>query len=194
MPIMENNFSKISQPTIVKDATLAAACVSCRCSFDIGGVGQTGYTPTLKITNVAGSNVTPLTLDTHWRRVEQSNIAGDYEIIILLSKFTSFGTYTIEVDSGNVDAGKLTAYFTIEGQYCTVQTDAGNSTTQLKTDLPSSTNNFYNTPGLVLPMTGALAGTTPVKITGYTGATKIIAFNALTGIVAAGEILYIIRY
>lgn len=67
----------------------------------------------------------------------------------------------------------------------TVQSDAGNSATQFKTDLSSATNNFYKD-SLFLFVTGALTGQQKL-CTSYAGGTKIATVNALTGTPANGD-------
>ena len=60
-----------------------------------------------------------------------------------------------------------------------VQTDGGNSTTQFKTDLASSVDDFYKD-AWVMFRDGALASGSPKRCTAYTGATNIITVDAFT--------------
>ncbi len=73
----------------------------------------------------------------------------------------------------------------------TVQSDAGNTAGQFKSDLASSVNDFYKN-SLALVISGSLAGQQR-KITGYTGSTKVVAVNAFTGTPAAGDKIVIVN-
>jgi len=68
-----------------------------------------------------------------------------------------------------------------------VVTDAGNSTTQFKTDLTEATDDHYN--GMILVFTsGSAVGGQARKITDYVGATKIITIDtALAAIPTVGD-------
>ncbi len=141
-------MSDISKPSVTKDATIGEVAVVYRCFFEIAGVGQSGYTLSLKITDTAGSSVT-LVENTDWRKVERSNISGDYEVVIGISNFTILGQYTIEIDSGNPDDGKLVFHFTLQGVYGMVN-DGAPTTTGFTTNLASSVQDFYVDPCKIL--------------------------------------------
>jgi hypothetical protein len=67
-----------------------------------------------------------------------------------------------------------------------VQSDAGNSTTQFKSDRLEATNNYWNNT-LCLFLTGSLTGQVQ-KVTGYSGSTYILTFSSgYTGTPSAGD-------
>jgi len=187
-------MSTISKPYVKKSSDLSnVLAVFYRVHFEVAGTGVTGLSPTLKITDTAGSNVTPLTESTHWKRTERSNVAGDYEIAIDIAKVSTFGTYTIEVDSTDPGAGKLVTHFTISGVYGKVN-DGSATSTSFITDLSSAVNDFYKD-SLLLPIdTSALNGSGPRQVTAYTGASKTITVTALPSAPANGDAFYLIRY
>ena len=188
-------MSQLSAPAISKDGTLEA-CVVYRAFFEASGAGLTGLTLLLKITNTAGANITPLTLNTHWKFTELTNIVGDYEVLVKIKNIVeTFGQYTIEVDSQHPAGGKLVSHFTQEAIFGKVN-DAGASTTSFITDLASATTDFYKR-SLLLMITGTLAGSGPSKVTAFNGSTKLITLNASDALPASpanGEIFYLIRY
>ena len=184
-------MSNISKPSVTKETSpFTEVVVVYRCFFEIGGVGQDGYTLALKITDAAGSNVA-LVENTDWKQTPMTNIAGDYEVRIGMSNFTTLGQYTIEVNSGNVDAGKLVNHFTLQGVYGMVN-DGAPATTGFVTNLASSTTGFYNDAYLLM-VSGSLVGCGPKKITAYSTG-KAVTIVALPAAPANGDAFYIIRY
>jgi len=188
-------MSHVSAPAIAKDATLEA-CVVYRAFFEASGAGLAGLTLLLKITNTAGANITPLTLNTHWKFTELTNIVGDYEVLIKIKNILeTFGQYTVEIDSQHPAGGKLVSHFTQEAIFGKVN-DAAPSTLSFITDLASATTDFYKR-ALLLMITGSLAGCGPSKVIAFNGSTKLITLNtsdALPASPANGDIFYLIRY
>jgi len=182
-------MSNISEYFVAKDATINEIAVIYRCFLEAGGQGIGGLTPLLKITNPAGTNVT-LVENTDWRKVERSNVNGDYEVIIGISNFTSFGQYTIEIDSQDPGVGKLIAHFTLKGVYGTIV--SGASTTGFVTDLASTVTDFYKDSYLLM-IGGACDGSGPKKVTAYTSG-KAITINALPTAPSVGDAFYLIRF
>jgi len=182
--------STISKPTITKDVTINEVSVVYRCFLDAGGVGLGGLTPLLKITDTVGTNVT-LVENTDWRKVERSNIGGDYEIIIGISNLPILGQYTIEVDSQDPAVGKVVTHFTLNGIYGMIN-DGAPTTTSFTTNLSSSTLDFYKD-SFLLPITGVAAGCGPKKVTGYSTG-KVITINALPTAPSNGDAFYLIRF
>lgn len=182
-------MSNISDYFVTKDATINEVAVVYRCFLDAGGMGLGGLVCLLKITDPVGTNVT-LVENTDWRKVERGNIAGDYEIIIGMSNFTSFGQYTIEIDSQDPAVGKLTTHFTLKGVYGLIV--SGASTTGFVTDLASTVLDFYKD-SFLLMLTGACTGSGPKKATAYTTG-KAITINALPTAPAVGDCFYLIRF
>lgn len=150
---------KISNKTIKRNGTIGPV-LSFRCHFTIGDSGISSLTPTLNLTNPAGSGVA-LVLNTDYVRTELSNVVGDYEIGLLLTQISSFGNYTLEADSGNVDAGKAVDYVTALSPFGTVSSA---STIDVWTSLPATLPNAYKY-GFQRFMTGSLQGYGPRQIT-----------------------------
>ena len=189
-------MSNISEYYVGRHASAIETAVFYRCFFEAGGVGVTGLSLLLKITNPAGNNVS-LTYGTTWTYAERSNIVGDYEIVISLlpaaAIFSSFGQYTIEIDSQDPGVGKLITHFTLNGVYCRVYPGTpAPTTTQFKVDLPSTTLDFYKDAYLLM-LTGNCAGSGPKKVTGY-ATDKLITINALPIAPAEFDVAYLIRF
>lgn len=182
-------MSNISEYYITKDTTINEVAVVYRCFLDAGGSGLGGLIPLLKITDPSGTNVA-LVENTDWRKVERTNITGDYEIIIGMSNFTAFGQYTIEIDSQDPAVGKLVTHFTKEGVYGIVV--SGATTTGFVTDLASSVTDFYND-SFLLMLTGACQGSGPKRVTAYTTG-KAITIRVLPTAPANGDAFYILRF
>src|SRR4030067_891235 len=182
-------MSNISEYFVAKDATINEVAVIYRCFLEAGGQGIGGLTIALKITNPAGTNVT-LVENTDWRKVERSNVCGDYEVIIGLSNFTTFGQYTIEIDSQDPGVGKLVTHFTLKGVYGTVV--SGASPTGFVTDLPSITTDFYQD-SFLLMIGGTCDGSGPKKVSAYTSG-KAITIKALPLTPSIGDAFYLVRF
>ena len=182
-------MSNISEYFVAKDGTINEVAVIYRCFLEAGGQGMGGLTIALKITNPVGTNIT-LVENTDWRKVERSNVNGDYEVIIGISNFTSFGQYTIEIDSQDPGVGKLIAHFTLKGVYGTIV--SGASTTGFVTDLASTVTDFYKDSYLLM-IGGACDGSGPKKVTAYTTG-KAITINALPIAPSIGDAFYLIRF
>jgi len=150
---------KISEKIITRDATIGPSW-GFRCFFNAAGTGVSSLSPTLKITDIAGANMT-LVLDTDYTRTERANIPGDYEIHVALSKVSSFGIYTIELDSNDLGAGTAEDSLPVLNTFGAV-TSA--SATNNWTDLPSTMTDFYKY-SFQKFMTGSLTGAGPRQVT-----------------------------
>lgn len=184
-------MSNISDYSVISTSAPIEIALLYRCYFDVGGVGLGGLTPTLKITDYNGTNMS-LGENTNWAKVERGNIPGDYEIIIRVYNFTVLGMqYTIEIDSQDPGAGKLVTHFTYKDVYGRI-TDASPTTTSFLTDLPSTTLDFYKD-SYLLPLSGNDLGCGPKKVTGYSTG-KVITVNALPVAPAQYDIFKLIRF
>lgn len=153
---------KISNKSIKRNVTIGPI-LSFRCFFDNAGVGVNSLSPTMNLTNPLGSGEA-LVLNTDYVRTELSNIAGDYELGLLLTRVSSVGNYTVEIDSGDVDVGKAVDHMTALSPFGTV-TSA--SATANWTTLPVNMTDFYKY-GLQRFMTGSLTTAGPRQITAST--------------------------
>lgn len=151
--------SKISTKTIKRNGTIGPV-ISFRCFFDSAGAGVGSLSPTMKLTNPFGSGES-LVLDTDYVRTELANVLGDYEMGLLLTRVSSFGNYTLEIDSNDVGAGKAVDHFTVLSPFGTV-TSAG--VTANWTSLPITLADAYKY-GFQRFMTGSLQGYGPRQIT-----------------------------
>lgn len=150
---------KISNISIKRNTTIGPV-LSFRCFFDNAGVGVSSLSPTLKLTNPSGSGVA-LVLNTDYVKTELSNIVGDYEMGLLLTRVSSFGNYTLEADSGDIDVGKAIDYVTALSPFGTVTSAA---VTTNWTNLPETLSDAYKY-GFQRFMTGSLQGFGPRQIT-----------------------------
>jgi len=187
-------MSNISKRYVGKHASPIEIALFYRCFFDAGGVGLPGLTPAIKVTKPDGTNMTPLVYGAaDWTFVERTNVIGDYEVVITLREFTSFGQYTIEIDSQDPGAGKLVTYFTLEGVYGWIYPNTPTPTpTAFAVNLPSTVTDFYKD-SYFLPVTGANAGCGPKKVTGYTSG-KVMTINALPVTPSEFDVFYLIRF
>src|SRR3990172_7568587 len=109
-------MSNLSHPMILKDTGFSTPVVTYRVYFDVNGSPVSGLSVSLTITSPTGTNVS-LTENTNWKQVERTNISGDYEVIVKTGVFSSFGPYTIKIDSNDPGAGSLVAHLPIEGVF-----------------------------------------------------------------------------
>ncbi len=143
--------------------------------------------------NPAGSRLVEIQLTS-------TEMDGDVIVVQGISSANTFDDIMIVIDTttNTVDSGvALAANSIMDSTYNrirgTVQSDAGNSATQFKTNLASSVDNFYN--DMIVKFTsGALQG--EVKfVTGYTGATNILYFvPGFTGTPANGDTFDLINF
>jgi len=188
-------MSSISNPTVIKDATIADVSVSYRVFFESGGTGLSGLTLALKVFGPDEAEVTPLTENTHWvqSEVDATDAKGEYTLsIIIPGKLATLGHYSVVIDSQDPGAGKLVGHLTMNGIYSLIN-DAAPTTTGFVTDLTSAVDDFYND-SLILFIDGALAGSGPRKVTDYVGSTKAITVKALPSAPADNDPFYLIRY
>jgi hypothetical protein len=121
-------------------------------------------------------------------RIDWPDIWGDAvkSVVNLIVVCSGCDTVFQEVEITGLPAivAGLTGGLTLERGVVTdaVATDAGNSTTQIKTTLASAVNEYYKDM-LILITSGVLIYQVK-KVTAYAGATKILTFGAFTGIPA----------
>jgi hypothetical protein len=141
--------------------------------------GIPGLTPSIKITKPDGTNLTMTEgVAGNWRYAElnSANIEGDYEISIKYrNNLDSRGIYTLFVDSGHPGVGEETFKVPIDNVYGQVVADAGNNTTQFKTDLPFTQDDVLNHIWVNFLSDNLVPYAVQVKKTGgYNGTTKIV--------------------
>jgi hypothetical protein len=127
-----------------------------------------------------------------FKEKDATKMPGDYELGLpdaVLAVGSRWARITLQ-GAANMAPVELEIELDPIGQTFIVQSDGGNSATQVKTDRTEATDNFW-TDVYVRPLTGTLKGQLK-KVTAYTGSSKIIAFNAFTGTPANGVVVELI--
>lgn len=195
-------MSNISEYLVAKETTVTTeyASVVYRVHFETSGIGIDGLSLLLKITDSAGSNVSLTKWNGStgdWNQIDRANVAGDYEVRIGMSNFTSLGQYTIEIDSQDPGAGKLVTHFTMQSVYARVASGTPSTIAYIIETLGVTTSivdDFYKD-AYSLFVSGALLGSGPKKISAYAGSsTKTLTVNAHPAAPAVGDIMFFIRF
>lgn len=156
------------------------------------GIPYNGYTPTISIWKVPDET----------KIINEASMTQVSTTCIYKYDFTSFvyGVNYVYIISGDptVDDSENHQWGNVMQEepdriVGTVQSDAGNSATQFKTDRVESTSDFWKD-ALCLFLSGTLVGQVK-KVTSYSGSTYIVTFsNGFTGTPTAGDTYTLINF
>jgi hypothetical protein len=180
--------------SVIDSVTIGPAIVF-RARLASAGAGIPGLTPTVAMTDPDGADVA-LVLNTDYLRFERTNIVGDYELRIALTKFATHGVYSIAIISGDPGVGDLVDSIAVDTTFVKVN-DASATTTafiisRLNGPALSSVANFYKD-CYFSPVTGALRPGGPKKCTSYDGGTLTPTVEAFSSAPANGVVMELVR-
>jgi hypothetical protein len=159
-----------------------------------GAVSDADSTPAVAVyedtTDTAILNPTP---------VKRTGLTGNYRVSIDMTTANGFevgrnyNVIATVIAGGITDKARIAMFylFDLKRAVAAVVTDAGNSSTQFKTDLTEATNDYWKD-CLCRFVTGNLANQVK-KVTGYNGTTKILSFTSgYTGTPSVADIFVLL--
>lgn len=156
------------------------------------GIPYNSYTPTISIWKVSDSSSV-----ISGESMTQIGTTGIFKYSFVAAIYGVDYVYMITGDT-TLAASEYLQWGTIRQEVPdriigTVQTDAGNSATQFKSDRTEGATDFWKD-SLCLFLSGSLSGQTK-KVTGYSSSTYILTFtNGFTGTPSNGDTYTLINY